>query len=111
MSTALLNGSFRSLARRSRTFTTTKPCFAGLPTSQSPSGASGAGKAQHDSSDSQSSASTVEHLTGDDHPAKQPDTQPATDRSTGINESKGEITGGKEGLGNRSDRKSEGSEK
>nr|OQO26381.1 hypothetical protein B0A51_06943 [Rachicladosporium sp. CCFEE 5018] len=111
MSTVVLNRSFRALTRRSRTFATTKPRFAGLPTSQSPSGARGASKAEHDTSDSQSSASTVEHLTGDDHPAKQPDKQPATDRSTGINESKSEITGGKEGLGNRSDRKNDGSEK
>ncbi|OQN96009.1 hypothetical protein B0A48_18000 [Cryoendolithus antarcticus] len=109
MSTIVLNRSFRALARRNRTFATAKPRFAGLPTSQSPSGARGAGKAEHDSSDSQSSASTVEHLTGDDHPAKQPDTQPATDRSTGINESTGEVMGGKEGLGTRSDRKSDGS--
>ncbi|KAF2204560.1 hypothetical protein GQ43DRAFT_387617 [Delitschia confertaspora ATCC 74209] len=45
--------------------------------------------------DPQSSASKVEHLTGDDHPAKQPDPQEKPTRSTGI-ESQDEVKGGKQ---------------
>jgi hypothetical protein len=47
--------------------------------------------------DSQSSASTDEHKTGADHPAKQPDQQAPPTRSTGIGGAE-EVKGGKEGL-------------
>lgn len=47
--------------------------------------------------DHQSSASTDEHKTGDDHPAKQPDYQAEPTRSTGIGGQE-EFKGGKEGL-------------
>lgn len=53
--------------------------------------------------DKQSSASKDEHLSGDDHPAKQPDHQATPDRSTGIGGST-EVKGGKEGLGERTDK-------
>lgn len=46
--------------------------------------------------DKQSSASTQEHKSGDDHPAKQPDQQAQPTRSTGIGGSE-EVKGGKEG--------------
>ncbi len=46
--------------------------------------------------DAQSSASTQEHNSGDDHPAKQPDQQAQPTRSTGIGGSE-EVKGGKEG--------------
>lgn len=50
--------------------------------------------------DPQSSASKVEHLEGDDHPAKQPDYQAKPTRSTGIGGQE-EVKGGKEGLADR----------
>ncbi|PVH94579.1 hypothetical protein DM02DRAFT_633594 [Periconia macrospinosa] len=53
--------------------------------------------------DPQSSASPDEHKTGDDHPAKQPDPQMEPDRKTGIG-GESEVKGGKEGLGERTDR-------
>lgn len=46
--------------------------------------------------DSQSSASTDEHKSGADHPAKQPDQQAQPTRSTGIGGGE-EVKGGKEG--------------
>jgi hypothetical protein len=54
--------------------------------------------------DKQSSASTDEHKTGDDHPAKQPDHQEQPTRLTGIGGKEG-VQGGKEGLHERIDRK------
>lgn len=48
--------------------------------------------------DRQSSGSTQEQKTGDDHPAKQPDQQAQPTRTTGIGGSE-EVKGGKEGLG------------
>ncbi|KAF2129261.1 hypothetical protein P153DRAFT_366679 [Dothidotthia symphoricarpi CBS 119687] len=53
--------------------------------------------------DQQSSASTEEHKTGDDHPAKQPDYQAEPSRKTGIGGGE-EVKGGKEGLGERGDK-------
>lgn len=54
--------------------------------------------------DKQSNASQDEHKSGDDHPAKQPDPQEDSERSTGFHEVKGGVKGGKEGLGERSDK-------
>jgi hypothetical protein len=53
--------------------------------------------------DHQSSASQDEHLTGDDHPAKQPDPQAEPTRSTGIGGQE-EVKGGKDGLHERGDK-------
>jgi hypothetical protein len=53
--------------------------------------------------DHQSSASQDEHLTGDDHPAKQPDPQAKPTRSTGIGD-QDEVKGGKDGLHERGDK-------
>jgi hypothetical protein len=53
--------------------------------------------------DHQSSASDKEHLTGDDHPAKQPDPQAKPTRSTGIGGDE-KVEGGKEGLHERGDK-------
>jgi hypothetical protein len=53
--------------------------------------------------DQQSSASTEEHKTGDDHPAKQPDYQAQPTRTTGIG-GKEEVQGGKDGLHERTDK-------
>jgi hypothetical protein len=53
--------------------------------------------------DQQSSASTVEHKTGDDHPAKQPDPQAEPTRSTGIG-GNDKVQGGKSGLHERGDK-------
>lgn len=47
--------------------------------------------------DRQSSASSEEHKSGSDHPAKQPDQQAQPTRSTGIGGGE-EVKGGKEGL-------------
>ncbi len=46
--------------------------------------------------DQQSSASSQEHMSGDDHPAKQPDYQETPSRTTGIGGAE-EVKGGKEG--------------
>lgn len=46
--------------------------------------------------DQQSSASTEEHKSGADHPAKQPDQQAQPTRTTGIGGAE-EVKGGKEG--------------
>ena len=72
-----------------------------------PPNAQKVGKTTHASDDPQSSASTQlaeEHNTGDDHPAKQPDKQEEGDRSTGFNQVKGGVKGGKEGLDARTDK-------
>lgn len=53
--------------------------------------------------DTQSSASSDENKGGDDHPAKQPDTQAQPDRKTGIGGAT-EVKGGKDGLKERGDR-------
>ncbi|KAF2026399.1 hypothetical protein EK21DRAFT_74225 [Setomelanomma holmii] len=50
--------------------------------------------------DHQSSASDQEHLTGDDHPAKQPDPQSKPTRTTGIGGDQN-VDGGKGGLHER----------
>ncbi|KAI4779590.1 hypothetical protein E4T52_05525 [Aureobasidium sp. EXF-3400] len=71
-----------------------------------PPGAQQHGRTSSPNSDRQSSASThtsAESKSGDDHPAKQPDPQQASDRSTGFHDVK-EVKGGKEGLGARSDK-------
>lgn len=73
------------------------------PGNQPPS-AKSAGRTTHVSEDPQSSASTSENKSGDDHPAKQPDPQADSERSTGFHEVKGGVKGGKEGLGQRSDK-------
>lgn len=52
--------------------------------------------------DEQSSASTDEHKSGDDHPAKQPDQQAEPTRSTGIGGNE-QVKGGKGGLGDISE--------
>ena len=64
------------------------------------------GRVQSPAHDTQSSASTkssAANKSGDDHPAKQPDPQKPSDRSTGFQEVD-EVKGGKEGLGARSDK-------
>ena len=64
------------------------------------------GRTQSPAHDTQSSASTkssAESKSGDDHPAKQPDPQKPSDRSTGFQEVD-EVKGGKEGLGARTDK-------
>jgi hypothetical protein len=53
--------------------------------------------------DRQSSASDQENLSGEDHPAKQPDFQEQPTRSTGIG-GETKVSGGKEGLGERTDK-------
>jgi hypothetical protein len=53
--------------------------------------------------DQQSSASTEEHKTGDDHPAKQPDHQAEPSRKTGIGGGE-KVQGGKAGLHERGDK-------
>lgn len=53
--------------------------------------------------DKQSSASKDEHLSGDEHPARQPDYQEAPTRTTGIGGGD-EVKGGKAGLGARVDK-------
>lgn len=53
--------------------------------------------------DQQSSASTEEHKTGDDHPAKQPDYQAEPSRKTGIGGGE-QVKGGKAGVGERGDK-------
>jgi hypothetical protein len=78
------------------------------PPSNMPPNAQKAGKTQIPGEDSQSSASTQEHKSGDDHPAKQPDPQAEVSRSTGFGNVKGPVEGGKEGLKHRSDRDGEG---
>ncbi|KAK5121168.1 hypothetical protein LTR85_005652 [Meristemomyces frigidus] len=78
------------------------------PPGNQPPSAKSAGRSKHLAEDPQSSASSKdpdEHKTGDDHPAKQPDRQVEGDRSTGFHDFKGDVKGGKEGLGSRSDRK------
>ena len=114
---SLLRASIRQSTLRAttltptRTFATTRANLkAGEPVSQNPPSARDAGRDSHVSTDSQSSASTQEHKTGDDHPAKQPDQQQDSDRSTGFGHQQG-VKGGKEGLGERTDRKDDGSGK
>lgn len=71
-----------------------------------PPGGQQKGRTQSPAHDSKSSASTqrpAANKSGDDHPAKQPDPQQASDRSTGFQEVK-EVKGGKEGLGARDDK-------
>ncbi|KAJ9659656.1 hypothetical protein H2201_007247 [Coniosporium apollinis] len=53
--------------------------------------------------DKQSSASQDEHLSGDDHPAKQPDNQQQPERTTGFG-GQSDVKGGKEGLDERTDK-------
>jgi len=94
-----------------RAFATTPRCLkAGEPVSQNPPSARDAGKSEHVSADPQSSASLHEDKGGDDHPAKQPDPQQNSDRSTGFGREEG-VKGGKEGLGERTDRNDDGGKK
>lgn len=67
-----------------------------------------AGKKASPAEDSQSSVSTAPETSSDDHPAKQPDPQQEVQRSTGFGNVEGGVKGGKEGLGERSDRDGEG---
>ncbi|KAK0247539.1 hypothetical protein LTR91_019415 [Friedmanniomyces endolithicus] len=83
---------------------------AGPPPGNQPPGAKQAGRTTQPASDPQSNASAkdpAESNTGDDHPAKQPDHQAPSERSTGFNEgpeaAEG-VKGGKEGLDKRTDR-------
>ncbi|GAB7360720.1 hypothetical protein MBLNU230_g0597t1 [Neophaeotheca triangularis] len=85
-------------------FSTTTTKAADPPPSNQPPSAKQANRDSHVASDEQSSASQSENKTGDDHPAKQPDPQTASDRSTGFKEGTPEVKGGKAGLGQRSDR-------
>ena len=78
------------------------------PPSNMPPNAQKAGKTQTPGEDAQSSASTQEGKTGDDHPAKQPDPQAEVSRSTGFGNVKGAVEGGKEGLHHRSDKDADG---
>lgn len=66
------------------------------PPSRSPS-------ANTPNTDPQSSASKEEHKSGDDHPAKQPDNQQEPERKTGFG-GETDVKGGKEGLGERTDK-------
>ncbi|KAJ9649113.1 hypothetical protein H2199_001027 [Coniosporium tulheliwenetii] len=52
---------------------------------------------------SRSPASQDEHLSGDDHPAKQPDNQQQPERTTGFG-GQSDVKGGKEGLDERTDK-------
>ena len=83
---------------------------AGPTPGNQPPGAKQAGRTTHPASDPQSNASAkdpAENNSGDDHPAKQPDHQAPSERSTGFNEgpeaAEG-VKGGKEGLDKRTDR-------
>ncbi|KAM0691068.1 hypothetical protein Q7P36_009839 [Cladosporium allicinum] len=78
------------------------------PSTNMPPNTVKAGKKSSPSEDSQSSASTAPDNSSDDHPAKQPDPQAEVTRSTGFGNVEGGVKGGKEGLGERSDRDSEG---
>ena len=111
--------SFRQIIRRaqvprqscglrpvSRAFSETRIYYSDPPPSNHPPSAKQAGRDSHVSADTQSSASSKdpdEQKSGDDHPAKQPDPQQPSDRSTGFGNVK-EVKGGKEGLGARSDK-------
>jgi hypothetical protein len=96
-----------------RAFSTTRPAFklmgdnpdANLPDPSKNSSAAPNAQKRTDTqnTDQQSSASTEEHKTGDDHPAKQPDYQAQPTRTTGIGGSE-EVQGGKKGLGERGDK-------
>lgn len=55
---------------------------------------------------SQSNASQMEHLSGDEHPAKQPDNQAQPERTTGFGGEE-QVKGGKEGLSERSDKQNQ----
>jgi len=57
----------------------------------------------HDTKSSASTKSSAANKSGDDHPAKQPDPQKPSDRSTGFQEVD-EVKGGKAGLGARTDK-------
>ncbi|KAK3112779.1 hypothetical protein LTR53_010595 [Teratosphaeriaceae sp. CCFEE 6253] len=80
----------------------------GPPTGNMSPGAKQAGRSSQPADDAQSNASAKdpdENLSGDDHPAKQPDAQAPSERSTGFNESaKDGVKGGKEGLDQRTDK-------
>ncbi|KAK5131816.1 hypothetical protein LTR08_000571 [Meristemomyces frigidus] len=91
-----------------RTFSdSARLCKEGPAPGNQPPSAKSAGKTTHLADDPQSSASKKdpdEQKTGDDHPAKQPDTQEEPTRSTGFQNFKGGVKGGKEGLASRSDK-------
>ncbi|KAK4544006.1 hypothetical protein LTR36_004780 [Oleoguttula mirabilis] len=106
-----------SLRQTSRAVPATQPRFLSHttclraeqpPPGNQPPSAKSANRSTHVADDPQSSASSKdpdEQKTGDDHPAKQPDTQISGDRTTGFHDFEGDVKGGKEGLGSRSDRK------
>lgn len=87
-----------------RSLSTTARLRADTPPGNMPPSAKQAGRQTHVADDNQSSASTQEHKSGDDHPAKQPDKQEDGDRSTGFKEGSGGVKGGKEGLDQRTDK-------
>lgn len=119
--TALLPNRLTHTLPLSRPFTTTlRPLQQGeqpkhsniytapAPSANMPPNSVKAGKKSSPAQDSQSSASTAPGTSSDDHPAKQPDPQAEASRSTGFGNVEGGVKGGKEGLGERSDRDSEG---
>lgn len=91
-----------------RTFTTTRPIAQELKrgpdmgSNKPDQSANSSAKPNADArsstlnTDQQSSASSQEHKSGDDHPAKQPDQQAQPTRTTGIGGAE-EVKGGKEG--------------
>ncbi|KAK5002366.1 hypothetical protein LTR28_011509 [Elasticomyces elasticus] len=108
---SLRSTTFRT-THAARFLTTSQTLRSDVPPPNAPPSAKQAGRDAHDghlSKDKQSSASTDEHKTGDDHPAKQPDGQQTPESSTGIEMGDGKgVKAGKEGMGARSDRDSEG---
>ncbi|TKA50445.1 hypothetical protein B0A49_08702 [Cryomyces minteri] len=100
--------SFRSvlplLRQPARPFSTTTAHLSSPPMDNQPPSRKGGSQAPN--ADKQSSASTAEDKSGDDHPAKQPDQQTQPTRSTGIG-GETQVKGGKEGMGNRSDKEGE----
>lgn len=99
-----------SILHSTRTFTTTRPVLEqelkrGPPMGSNKPDASANSSAKPNAdarnstlnTDQQSSASTQEHKSGADHPAKQPDQQAQPTRSTGIGGGE-KVEGGKEGL-------------
>ncbi|KAK5118832.1 hypothetical protein LTR62_000041 [Meristemomyces frigidus] len=89
-----------------RTLTTTTRLQTNPPPSNQSPSAKQASRSTQPASDPQSSASLKQpdaNAQGDDHPAKQPDTQKASERSTGFGNVE-EVKGGKEGLGARTDK-------
>ena len=99
----------RHLPTRTFASTSLRPVGKQAPPPNVPPSAQKAGRDQGSPlhHDAQSSASTHEAKGGgDEHPARQPDPQPAPERDTGFGNVSGSggVAGGEEGLHNRSDR-------